>query len=94
MLRQLARVERRSCRRQIGRRSDDDLTLLPADRHCDHIVLDDLAQADAGIKSGRDNIELCIGHQNVEPDARIGGQERRQQVAGQEAFRDGGYGQA
>lgn len=71
MLRQFARVERLPCGRGIGRRSNDDLTLLRADRHRDHVALNHFAQPHAHVEPGCEDIELCICDQNVEPDARL-----------------------
>ena len=61
MVENVARVTRLTMRREIGRRRGGDETLLPrADRHGDHVLLQPLVIANAGIEAGGQHIDETV----------------------------------
>ena len=48
-----------------------------SDRHGDHVLLQPLVVADAGVAAGREHVDETVLGDHFEPDVGIGGEERR-----------------
>jgi hypothetical protein len=59
---------------EIGRRRSGDVTLYArSDRNGDHVALDPLLVADAGVEAGSDHVDEVVAGDDLEPHPRIGG---------------------
>lgn len=76
VLQQLARMRGHAAPRQVGRRARHREALRArADRDGDHVLLQPLAIADAGVAATGDDIDKIVIDHQLDPDLRIGMQE-------------------
>ena len=72
MVDEVARVGGRAVGGEIGRRRRGDIMLDPGpDRNRDHVALDPLLVADAGVEAGPDHVDECVVGGDLEHDPRI-----------------------
>src|SRR5260370_953350 len=67
-----------SAAREIGRRADDDKSLLWADSDRDHLTIETVAEADARVEALGDDVRESFVEREVDADVGIGGEEARQ----------------
>jgi hypothetical protein len=78
MRQQIARVLWPAMLIEVGRSGAGGKPLLARpDRHRDHVLLQPLAVADAGVATGREHIDETLLDDHLHADVRIGGKERR-----------------
>jgi hypothetical protein len=78
MAEQIARVLRSSASIEIGRGRAQGKTLLTrTDRHRNHVLLQPLAIADAGVATGREHVDETFLGDDLQANVWIGGEERR-----------------
>ena len=78
MAEQLARMFRPAVAIEVGRRGGGGEALdARPDRHRDHVLLQPLVVADAGVATGREHIDEALLGDHLQPDVGIGGEERR-----------------
>ncbi|SSC71024.1 unnamed protein product [Ciceribacter sp. T2.26MG-112.2] len=75
---------------EVGGSSSDGFALFAADRDCDHVLLDNLSQSDAGIITGRDDVALFVRHGDVDSDPRVFRGECGKEWSRKERFGDRG----
>ena len=75
---QLARMLRPAVAIEIGGRGGGGEALhARADRHRDHVLLEPLVVADAGVAAGREHVDEAVLGDHLQPDVGIGGEKRR-----------------
>ena len=68
----------RPCAIEIGRSGGGGEALdARPDRHRDHVLLQPLVVADAGVAAGRQHVDEAVLDDHLQPDVRIGGEEGR-----------------
>ena len=78
MAEQIARVLRPAMAIEIGRGGAEwQSAAARADRHRDHVLLQPLVVADAGVATGREHVDETVLGDHLQADVRIGGEERR-----------------
>ena len=78
MVEQIARMCRAAAPVEIGRRGGGREALLArADRNGDHVLLEPLVVADAGVAAGRQHVDETVLGDHLEADVGIGGEEGR-----------------
>ena len=78
MAEQVARMLRPAVAVEIGRGGGGGEALdARADRHRDHVLLQPLVVADAGVAAGREHVDEAVLGDDLQPDVGIGGEERR-----------------
>ena len=85
---QVARMLGPAARIEIGGRGGGGEALdARPDRHGDHVLLQPLVVADAGVAAGRQHVDETVLGDHLQPDVGIGGEERRDDAAAAPAAR-------
>ena len=78
MVEQVARMLGSAARIEIGRRRGGGEALhARPDRHGDHVLLQPLVVADAGVAAGRQHVDEAVLDDDLQPDVGIGREKRR-----------------
>ena len=78
VLEQVARMRGPAMRREIVRRGGGREALdARTDRHRDHVLLEPLVVADAGVAAAGEHVDETVLDDHLQPDLRIGLEERR-----------------
>ena len=78
MAEQVARMFGPAAAIEVGRgRGGGEALDARADRHRDHVLLQPLVVADAGVAAGRQHVDEAVLGDHLQPDVGIGGEERR-----------------